>query len=131
MLDLTYHLLSNDAAVNTAVSGRITTDLRVQTEDTPAVVMDWLATNEIYSNLDTCRHSLYTVDILVYTKDLPTCSDIMGKVMTALDRYTGTVTPATGNTYNVVNISIQNRNFNLINDRGNSCCSIWADPFYF
>lgn len=108
MLDLVYHILSNDANVSGATT-KITTDLRVQTEGTPAITMDWVSTTDRYFSIDSCKHYVYTVDVLVYSKTIGECSQIMGYVSDALDRYKGAVSPATGNSYTVVNSLVQNR----------------------
>ena len=116
MLDLLYHVLTNDTDVNTAVSGRITADLRVQGEGTPAITMEWVATDDLRSNRDSCEHSVYTAEVYIYSKSLPECSSIMGNVVSALNRYKGSVTTSAGNTYNVVNTLIQNRNMEVVDD---------------
>lgn len=116
MLDLVYHILSNDSATNTAVGGRITTDLRVQTEATPAITMEWVNTNDLYYSKDACKHSVYTVDVYVYSKTLGECDTVMGHVLAALDRYKGAVSPSTGNTYTVVNTLVQDRTMEVLSE---------------
>ena len=114
MLDLVYHLLSNDTDVNTSTNGRITTDLRVQTNETPAITIELVAMEDLYYSKDSCKHYRSTIDVTVYTKAIGQCDTIMKQVANVLDRYEGTVTPVTGNTYNVSNILIQNRDIDVI-----------------
>lgn len=114
MLDLVYHILSNDAATNTSVGGRITADLRVQQEGTPAITMEWINTNDLYRLKDTCKHAVYTVDIYVYSKSLGECDTVMKNVIAALERYKGAVTTSTGNNYTVVNTLVQDRTMEVI-----------------
>jgi len=116
MLDLVYHLLTNDTDVNTATGGRITTDLRVQTNGTPGITMELLSVEDLYYQKDSCKHYIYTIDVVVYTKSIGDCDTLMKQVANAVDRFSGTVTPATGNTYNVNNILIQNRDIDVIQD---------------
>lgn len=114
MLDLVYHILSNDTDTNTAVGGRITADIRVQTNGTPAITMEWVSTDDLRFNIDSCNHAVYTVDVYILSKTLPECASVMGNVSSALERYRGTVNTAAGNTYNVVNCTTQNRTMEVI-----------------
>ena len=116
MTDLVYHILTNHAATNSAVGGRITADIRVQTEGTPAITMDWIATDDLYHLKDTCKHYRYTIDVYVNSKTMGECATVMGHVVDALDRYKGTVTPATGNTYTVINCTVENRTMEVIHE---------------
>ena len=114
MLDLVYHLLTNDTDVNTATAGRITTDLRVQTQGTPAITMEYVSSEDLYYSKDSCKHYIYNIDIYVFTKTIGECDTIMKQVAAAVDRYQGTVTLPTGNTYTVSNILIENRDIEVI-----------------
>lgn len=116
MLDLLYHILTNDTDVNTAVSGRITADTRVQGTDTPSITMEWVATDDLRSNRDSCTHSVYTAEVYIYSKSLPECDSVMGHVVNALDRYRGSATTATGKTYEIVNTVIQNRTMEVLDE---------------
>lgn len=116
MIDLVYHILTNHSATNTAVGGRITADLRVQTQGTPAITIDWLATDDLYRLKDTCKHSVYTVDVYIHSQSMGECATVMGHVLDALDRFKGQVTPATGNTYTVINTTVIDRTIDVLDE---------------
>ena len=114
MLDMVYYLLTQDTDVNTATSGRITTDLRVQTQDTPAITIEYVSSEDLYYSKDSCKHYIYTIDIYVFTKTIGECDTLMKQVAAVVDRYSGTETLSTGNTYTVSNIQIQNRDIDVM-----------------
>lgn len=116
MIDLIYHLLSTDTDVNTTTAGRINAELRVQTEDTPAIGLEYVSSQDYYFNADSCKHYGYDIDVHIYTKTLAECDSLMKKVALAVDRKRGTYTLTTGNTYNVVNIIIQSRDIDVIEE---------------
>lgn len=114
MLDLVYHLLTTDTDVNTATNGRITTDLRVQTQDTPAITIEYIASEDMYFNCDPKKQYVYNVDVTVYTKNIGECDTLMKQVANAVDRKKGNYSLTTGNTYDVVNTIIINRDIDVL-----------------
>ena len=110
MINLIRHILVNNSNLSSVVpASKMTTEFRVQAESTPAIVIDWISTNELYANISDCKHYIYTYDILIYTKGLQDNATIMGLVADAVDRYKGVVTTAAGNEYTVSNVQIINR----------------------
>lgn len=110
MLDLVRHILTSNTALTAVVpASKVTTDFRVQTENTPAIVLDWVSTEEMYSNLSDCAHSKYTYDIVIYTKGLQSNAEIMALVVDAVDQYQGQLTTAAGNDYSVHYTMLLNR----------------------
>ena len=114
MLDLLYHILTTDNDVNASVDGRITADLRIQKAATPAITMEWVATDDISTNRDSCLHSVYTAEVYVHSRSLPECNTIMGHCIDVLRRYRGTATTSTGQQYDIVNVVIQNRSMEVL-----------------
>ena len=87
------HLLTNDATVAALVPAeRIFNGFRSQLSETPAIVLDWVTTNDDYALGGSRCVSEYTVDILVYSKRYSELSAVMDAVTDLLESYTGTVT---------------------------------------
>lgn len=111
MTDLVYNILSNDAAVTSVVpASRIFSDYRSQTTATPAIVMEWMDTDDDYALGGGRCYSIYTVDVLTFAKGYGTTDTLTKAIIAALDNYSGSVTCTTGNTYDVVATQMVNRN---------------------
>ncbi len=114
MLDLVNHILTNDSAVTGIVSNNIYAGVRTQIENTPAVVMDWVSTDDLYTQHDTCNHAVYIVELICVAKGYGTCAGLMEVVKDSVNRYRGDVTTSTGNTYSIVNTLLINREIEVI-----------------
>ena len=117
MLDLTYHILTNETAVTDIVpTARIYADERVQTDALPGIIMEWIATDEEYPIGGAPCVSYYTYDIIAYSKNMAEAHTLSRAIKNAFDLYNGQVTTSAGNTYTVVACEITDRHIETLRD---------------
>lgn len=111
MTDLIKHILDNNAAVTAIVpTARITSNEREQGAALPAIMIDWVSTNDGYALGQSDGTSEYTFDIIGYTKTMGQAAALMTAIKEAVDRYAGSFTASTGNFHHVIACEILDRN---------------------
>ena len=75
----------------------------------PAIMMEWVSTEDGYALGQSDGTSEYTIDIVGYSNNLADAHSLMDAIKTAVDRYQGSFTTTIGNTYEVVACEILDR----------------------
>ena len=115
MIDLVYHILTNDAGV-TAITTNVYADARQQQDSTPGIVIEWVATDDEYALGGAVCNNVYTVDLIGYSKDMATAHGLLDAMREAINTLNGNYTTAAGNTYTVIASDITDRNIETIVD---------------
>ena len=114
MLDLVYHILTNDNPVNSATGGRISAMIRPQTETFPAIVFGLLDTK--FENVTTMGSTtagttrsagdIYTIGVACLATGLGSSFDLHTKTRTALESFTPSDVTIGSNSYRVHSIHL-------------------------
>ena len=115
MIDLVYHILTNDAGVS-AITTNVYADARQQTDATPGIVIEWVATDDEYALGGMVCNNIYTIDLIGYSKDMATAHNLLKAMRSAVNTLNGNYTTAAGNSYTVVSSEITDRNAETIVD---------------
>ena len=116
MINLLHNLLSSDATVSGLTGTKIYYSYREQKTGTPAIVLDWVSTDDGYALGGMRCDSIYTVDVVAFANNLGTLHSLTQAIISALDSYSGTVNTPEGITYNVVACQLLDRNFETAMD---------------
>lgn len=115
MTDLIYHVLSNDSGVTAITGNRITVDMRTQRAGTPAITIDWVATDDEYALGGNVCTNEYTYEVIGYSTDMATAHNLLKAMRSALNTLNGTYNTG-ANTYTVVASEIVDRHVETIID---------------
>jgi hypothetical protein len=101
MLDLVYKILSEDSALNAAVSGRIYPYIREEKTDSPAIMFEALGTNFLNTMSSTSKADTHEVRVTVVSQRVLEAATLGNTVRSLLDGITGSYTIDGGSTYHV------------------------------
>ena len=107
MLDLVYKILSEDSALNSAVSGRIYPYIREEQTDTPAIMMEMLGTDFVDTMSSTAKADRHDVRITVVSKRAIEAQQLGNTVRGLVDGLKGTYEITDGPTYHVASTRLE------------------------